>query len=234
MDLVVPVKRLVAAKTRLRGAAAAGDAGRARPARARPHPRHGGRGPHGPPGAHGAGGHRGPRGRGHADGVGHRGGRRPAGRAERRLRPRRRASCASAIRTPRWARCQADLPALRPAELDAAIAAALRHPGAGVHGRRRGHRHDVPAGRGRCRARPAVRGRIGGARTARRGRCALDGAWPSLRCDVDTPADLTAALAPRTWGRTRGPPSPVCDFTQLSRATDGRTDVRVGQNHRRG
>ena len=91
-----------------------GRPGRAHPARARPHPRHGRRGARGPPGAHGAGGHRGPHGRGHAGGVGHRGGRRPAGRPERRLRPRRAAPARARPAHGGRARCRPTCPRCAP------------------------------------------------------------------------------------------------------------------------
>jgi len=88
---------------------------------------------------------------------------------------------------------QADLPALRPAELDAAIAAALAT-------RARAFTADAE-GTGTtfllATAGTALDPRFGGGSAARHrasGAIPLDGAWPSLRCDVDTPADLTAAL----------------------------------------
>ncbi|GIG60681.1 2-phospho-L-lactate guanylyltransferase [Longispora fulva] len=85
----------------------------------------------------------------------------------------------------------ADLPALRPADLTAALAAARWH-----------HRCHVPdaAGTGTTLLasagdlRPAF-GPGSAAAHARSGAVALAGEWPSLRLDVDTPADLVAAVA---------------------------------------
>jgi len=97
---------------------------------------------------------------------------------------------------------QADLPALRPAELDAAIAAALAT-------RARAFTADAE-GTGTtfllATAGVALDPRFGGGSAARHralGAVALDGAWPSLRCDVDTPADLTAALLLGVGAHTR-------------------------------
>jgi len=105
---------------------------------------------------------------------------------------------------------QADLPALRPAELSAAVAAALAAFGA--------------AGRAFCPDRagtgstlllaaPGVdldpRFGAGSARAhAESGAVPLNGPWPSLRCDVDTEADLAQAarlgLGPRTTAALAG------------------------------
>ena len=218
-------KRLAAAKSRLRvvkrgGGSRARPARRAHPARARAHPRHGGRGPRGRAGCArcwwsprtarvaatlGASGvevvddplvglnaayDRGARPPARARSA-HRGGRAP-GRPARA--PPRRAGRGRRGRAGR--------------------------AGAGVHGRRRGHRHDVPAGRGRGGARSPVRG-WSAARHRASGAVALDGAWPSLRRDVDTPADLAAALRLGVGAHTRAAACRVCDFTRLSRATDG-------------
>jgi 2-phospho-L-lactate guanylyltransferase len=88
----------------------------------------------------------------------------------------------------------ADLPALRPAELAAALAAAGRTGGAGF----------VPdaAGTGTvllaAATGAALRPRFGpGSAAAHRaaGVAELAGDWPALRRDVDTPADLAAAAA---------------------------------------
>lgn len=103
----------------------------------------------------------------------------------------------------------ADLPALRPAELAAALEAAAAHP-----------RSFVPdaAGSGTTLL-AAVPGvppdpRFGaGSAAAHRGSGAvpLDGPWPSLRRDVDTPADLAAAAAlglgpaTRAWTAAHAP-----------------------------
>lgn len=97
---------------------------------------------------------------------------------------------------------QADLPALRPAELDAAITAALA-------GRARAFTADAE-GTGTtfllAAAGMALDPRFGGGSAARHrasGAVALDGEWPSLRCDVDTPADLSAALRLGVGAHTR-------------------------------
>jgi 2-phospho-L-lactate/phosphoenolpyruvate guanylyltransferase len=87
----------------------------------------------------------------------------------------------------------ADLPALRPAELDAALAAAAAYP-----------RSFVPdaAGSGTTllAAAPGVPVRPGfgdgsAAGHSASGAVELVGSWPSVRRDVDTPADLAAAAA---------------------------------------
>lgn len=87
---------------------------------------------------------------------------------------------------------QADLPALRPEELDAAVGVALRAaPRAFCPDR---------AGRGTtlliAAARQPLQPRFGTGSAAAHRRCGaveLAGDWPGLRCDVDTPADLAAA-----------------------------------------
>ncbi|WP_412542180.1 2-phospho-L-lactate guanylyltransferase [Longispora sp. K20-0274] len=85
----------------------------------------------------------------------------------------------------------ADLPALRPAELAAALAAA-----------RSRHRCHVPDAAGTGTTLLASAGELepafgpgSAAAHARSGAVALAGEWPSLRQDVDTPADLRAAVA---------------------------------------
>lgn len=89
---------------------------------------------------------------------------------------------------------QGDLPALRPEELSDALAAATRHP-----------RSFVPDRQGTGTAALFAFGvppdpRFG-ADSARRhrdsGAVELTGAWPGLRCDIDTPDDLAEA---RTLG----------------------------------
>ena len=87
----------------------------------------------------------------------------------------------------------ADLAALRPAELAAALAAAEEWPRAFVP-------DAAGAGTTLLTARPGVGldARYGaGSRAAHRdsGAVELAGDWPSLRRDVDTPADLAAATA---------------------------------------
>jgi 2-phospho-L-lactate/phosphoenolpyruvate guanylyltransferase len=86
----------------------------------------------------------------------------------------------------------ADLAALRPAELDAALAAAATHGRAYVP-------DAAGSGTTLLTARPGVAldPRYGpGSRLAHRasGAVELSGAWPSLRQDVDTAADLGAAI----------------------------------------
>jgi 2-phospho-L-lactate guanylyltransferase len=87
---------------------------------------------------------------------------------------------------------QADLPALRPAELDAAVAAAL------AVGKRAFTADAEGTGTTFLLAAAGVElePRFGGgsaARHAASGAVPLDGWWPSLRRDVDTSADLAAA-----------------------------------------
>lgn len=88
---------------------------------------------------------------------------------------------------------QADLPALRPVELDEAIAAALagRWPRAFTADAEGTGTTFLLAAAG-----VELNPRFGGgsaARHAASGAVALGGWWPSLRRDVDTPADLTVA-----------------------------------------
>ena len=99
-----------------------------------------------------------------------------------------------------------DLPALRPAELDAALAAAGDTSA-------RGGRSFVAdaAGTGTVllTARPGVSldprfGTGSAAAHAASGAAALTGDWPGLRQDVDTPADLRAVLALGAGGYTLG------------------------------
>ncbi|QLL09088.1 2-phospho-L-lactate guanylyltransferase [Mycobacterium vicinigordonae] len=85
---------------------------------------------------------------------------------------------------------QGDLPALQTQELDEAIAAARAYPRSFVADR---------AGTGTaalCAFGAPLEPRFGAdssARHRRSGAIELTGAWPGLRCDVDTPADLAAA-----------------------------------------
>jgi 2-phospho-L-lactate guanylyltransferase len=85
----------------------------------------------------------------------------------------------------------ADLPALRPAELDAALAAAAGHEAAFVADARGTGTTLLATARGR-----PVEPRYGGASAAAHraaGAVELTGDWPSLRNDVDTAADLRTA-----------------------------------------
>jgi 2-phospho-L-lactate guanylyltransferase len=87
----------------------------------------------------------------------------------------------------------ADLPALRPDELAGALAALAGHPrgyvadaagtGTAMLAAQAGVELDPRFGPGSARAHAAS------------GAVRLDGDWPSLRQDVDTPADLAAATA---------------------------------------
>jgi 2-phospho-L-lactate guanylyltransferase len=85
---------------------------------------------------------------------------------------------------------QGDLPALQTQELDEAIAAARHHQRSFVADR---------LGTGTaalCAFGTTLDPRFGpdsSARHRRSGAIELTGAWPGLRCDVDTPADLAAA-----------------------------------------
>ncbi|BDB41426.1 MULTISPECIES: 2-phospho-L-lactate guanylyltransferase [Mycobacterium] len=85
---------------------------------------------------------------------------------------------------------QGDLPALQTQELDEAISAARAYPRSFVADR---------AGTGTsvlCAFGTPLQPQFGpdsSARHRRSGAIELTGAWPGLRCDVDTPADLAAA-----------------------------------------
>ena len=85
---------------------------------------------------------------------------------------------------------QGDLPALQPHELAAAIAAARRHPRSFV-----GDRHGT--GTSALFSFGVALDPHFGADSARRhrgsGALELTGAWPGLRCDIDTPDDLLVA-----------------------------------------
>lgn len=88
---------------------------------------------------------------------------------------------------------QADLPALRPAELDAAIAAAPR-VGRAFCADAGGTGTTLLLAAAGAALRPEFG--IGSAVAhAASGAVALDGGWPGLRCDVDTADDLRAACA---------------------------------------
>ena len=97
---------------------------------------------------------------------------------------------------------QADLPALRPHELDDAIAAALATGARAFTADAEGTGTTfLLAASG-----AALEPRFGGGSAARHrasGAVALDGAWPSLRRDVDTAADLAAALHLGVGAHTR-------------------------------
>jgi 2-phospho-L-lactate guanylyltransferase len=87
---------------------------------------------------------------------------------------------------------QADLPALRPGELDEAIAAALDVDGRAFTADAEGTGTTFLL----AAAGVALEPRFGGGSAARHGASgavALEGSWPSLRRDVDTPADLATA-----------------------------------------
>jgi 2-phospho-L-lactate guanylyltransferase len=92
-----------------------------------------------------------------------------------------------------------DLPALRPGELAAALLAAERHERAYLPDAAGGGTTLLTARRDELA--PAFGAGSAGAHE-RSGAVRLDGDWPSLRRDVDTPADLAAAaalgLGPRT------------------------------------
>jgi 2-phospho-L-lactate/phosphoenolpyruvate guanylyltransferase len=86
---------------------------------------------------------------------------------------------------------QADLPALRPAELDAALDAAAAHPRAVVADAAGTGTTLLVAGPGTALD-PAFGAGSAAAHTAS-GAVPLSGAWPGLRRDVDTPEDLRSA-----------------------------------------
>jgi 2-phospho-L-lactate guanylyltransferase len=104
--------------------------------------------------------------------------------------------------------CNGDLPALRPAELTAALITA-REDGAGGSSapRRRYVADHMGTGTTLLWAPPGVPldphfGLGSSAAHAASGAVPLDGDWPSLRLDVDTPADLAAARALGLGART--------------------------------
>ena len=97
----------------------------------------------------------------------------------------------------RVAALQADLPALRPAELDAALAALDTLPGAAAFvADHTGEGTTMLVGRPGALPEPHF-GPGSAAAHAASGALALPGEWPGLRLDVDTPADLARA---RTLG----------------------------------
>lgn len=87
----------------------------------------------------------------------------------------------------------ADLPALRPAELDDALAAALAVGGRGFCADADGTGTTLLVAAPGADLRPGF-GAGSAARHRRSGARALLGRWPGLRRDVDTPADLRQAL----------------------------------------
>lgn len=102
-----------------------------------------------------------------------------------------------------------DLPALRAADLDAALAEAARHPRSFV-------RDAAGTGTTLLAARPGVAldPAFGAGSAARHAASAAElTATPGLRCDVDTEADLEAAralgLGPHTSAVRRGRPAPA-------------------------
>lgn len=109
----------------------------------------------------------------------------------------------ASLRAERWvAALTADLPALRPADLGAALRAAARSgPPPPGPGRRRRFVTDAPgSGTVLLTTAPGVPlgprfGPDSAAAHARSGAVALAGGWPTLRRDVDTPADLADAAA---------------------------------------
>jgi 2-phospho-L-lactate guanylyltransferase len=109
---------------------------------------------------------------------------------------------AAAIRaeTPNIGVLQGDLPALRSAELGAAIAEARAHPRSFV-----GDRHGT--GTSALFAFGSELDPLFGSESARRhsdsGAVELTGAWPGLRCDIDTPDDLSVALELGVGAATR-------------------------------
>ena len=103
----------------------------------------------------------------------------------------------------------ADLPALRPAELDAALAAAAAYPRSFVPDAA-GSGTTLLAATPGVPARP-VFGDGSAAGHSASGAVELVGSWPSVRRDVDTPADLAAASAlglgpaTRAWTAAHAP-----------------------------
>ncbi|HYT10663.1 MAG TPA: 2-phospho-L-lactate guanylyltransferase [Mycobacteriales bacterium] len=103
----------------------------------------------------------------------------------------------------------ADLPALRPAELSAALVAGAPYPRSFVADAAGSGTTLLAAGPG-VPPRPGY-GRGSAATHRRSGAVPLTGDWPSLRRDVDTPADLAAAAvlglgaATRAWTSAHAP-----------------------------
>lgn len=85
---------------------------------------------------------------------------------------------------------QGDLPALQSYELDEAIAAARAHPRSFVADR---HGMGTAALFAFGSALDPRFGRDSSARHRQSGALELTGAWPGLRCDIDTPEDLAVA-----------------------------------------
>lgn len=139
---------------------------------------------------------------------------------------------------------QADLPALRPAELDAALARAAAviaggadaalvadHVGTGT---------TLLVGAPGRVLRPCFGVGSAGAHAAA-GAVVLDGAWPGLRADVDTPADLARVLAlgtgpaTRAWPRTApGPDGPPEVTPGRAQGDDRVNDGAAGAEERSG
>jgi 2-phospho-L-lactate guanylyltransferase len=102
--------------------------------------------------------------------------------------------------TPNIGVLQGDLPALRSTELGEAIAEARAHPRSFV-----GDRHGT--GTSALFAFACDLDPLFGSESARRhsdsGAVELTGAWPGLRCDIDTPDDLSVALQLGVGAATR-------------------------------
>jgi 2-phospho-L-lactate guanylyltransferase len=104
----------------------------------------------------------------------------------------RAAEAAITVRTPNLAVLQGDLPALRSSELAEAITAARQHRRSFVSDRHRTGtavlfaRGGVPL--------DSAFGNNSAQHHLHSGATTLAGAWPGLRCDVDTPEDLAVAL----------------------------------------
>lgn len=110
--------------------------------------------------------------------------------------------------TPNIVVLQGDLPALQPQELTEAIGAARAHPRSFVADR---HGTGTSALFAFGVALQPTFGADSAARHRHSGAIELTGAWPGLRCDIDTPDDLLAArrlgVGPATRRATdrRGP-----------------------------
>ncbi|WP_197377028.1 2-phospho-L-lactate guanylyltransferase [Mycolicibacterium baixiangningiae] len=104
-------------------------------------------------------------------------------------------------RSPNIAVLQGDLPALRSSELGSALAAARSHPRSFVCDR---HRTGTAALFAFGVALNPTFGPGSARRHARSGAAGLTGRWPGLRCDVDLPVDVTAAASLGVGPATRG------------------------------
>ena len=115
----------------------------------------------------------------------------PAGHPDPLNEALRRAESSVRASSPNVAVLQGDLPALQARELAQAVSAARAHPRSFVGDR---HGTGTAALFAFGTALDASFGTDSAVRHADSGAVALTGSWPGLRCDIDTPDDLAAAL----------------------------------------